>query len=302
MIIVTWNSEQDIESCLRALSAGVGADQYACIRTKGEHTGSPLPIRQSEYEVILVDNHSQDETVSLAMRCFPEVRIIKNFYNAGLSRAINQGAGLARGATSNGKYILLLNPDVVVMEDTIGKLYQFMEQRKDVGACGPRFLWPTGKVQYSCREFPNFRNLFLEFTGIGRIKKFSMWRMGYFSHDSVREVEQPMGSCLLVRKEVFDKVGKMNENYPIFMNDVDLCFRIKEAGYKLYFLPDANVIHYLGSSTCKVKRKMILEEHLSIYRYLKSHSRNHFLIGLYGFLLLTSAFYRILFSFFLTDI
>ncbi|MDI6839253.1 MAG: glycosyltransferase family 2 protein [bacterium] len=273
VIIVTWNSGEYIEGCLKALGL------------------EPASPSQGGYEIILVDNHSLDITVDLVRKNFLGVRIIENFSNVGLSRAINQGAKI-----SNGRYLLILNPDVVVMEDTVKKLYQFMQEREEIGACGPRFLWPTGRIQPSCREFPNFSNLFLEFIGIGRIMRFSKWKMGYFNHNSAREVDQPAGSCLLVRKEIFNKVGGMNESYPFFMNDVDLCYKIKRMGYKLHFVPEANVIHYLGGSTRKVRRKMILEEHLSIYRYLRDHFNNYFLIALYGFLLLISSFYRILFS------
>ena len=283
IIIVTWNSEEYIEDCLTAIK-------------KGESPTCP-------YEIIVVDNASQDKTVELVKEKFPNIRIplIENSSNLGLSKAINQGAKL-----STGKYILLLNPDVVVKENAIQELYQFMEQREDVGACGPRFWTPSGKLQRSCREFPSFKNLFTEFTGLGRITKCLSWKMWYFDYNvrTVREpplpseVDQPMGSCLLIRKKVFDEVGGMNPRYPIFMNDVDLCYRIKKAGHKIYFVPSANVSHYLGGSTRKVRRKMILEEHWSMYRYLKEHFKNRFLVALYALLLLVSAFYRILFSFF----
>ena len=288
IIIVTWNSEEYIEDCLTAIK-------------KGESATRP-------YEIIIIDNASQDRTVELAKEKFPDIRIplIENSSNLGLSRAINQGVKASHRLAPTSKYILLLNPDVVVKENAIQELYQFMEQREDVGACGPRFWTPSGKLQRSCRELPSFKNLFTEFTGLGRITKCSSWKMWYFDYNvrAVREpplpseVDQPMGSCLLIRKKVFDEIGGMNPRYPIFMNDVDLCYRIKKAGYKIYFVPSANVSHYLGGSTRKVRRKMILEEHWSMYRYLRDHFKNRFLITLYAFLLLVSAFYRILFSFF----
>lgn len=270
VIVVSWNSEEYIEACITAL-----------VRTAKE---TPL-------QIILIDNASKDDTVRIVEEKFSHIQVVKNSYNVGLSQAINKGAKLATG-----KYIMLLNPDVILMEDTIHKLYQFMEAREDIGACGPQFLWPNGKIQRSCRELPTFKNLFLEFSGIGRITKCSSWKMWYFNHKETREVEQPIGSCLMVRKELFDTLGGMDERYPIFMNDVNLCYRIKEAGHKLYFVADTNVLHYLGGSTRKVKRKMILAEHHSMYRYLRDHSNNRFLLTLYALLLLTSAFYRVLFS------
>ncbi|MBI4721648.1 MAG: glycosyltransferase family 2 protein [Candidatus Stahlbacteria bacterium] len=276
IIIVTWNSEEYIEACLYSLDP--------------------------QDEIIVIDNASKDKTVEKVNTLFSTVQMIRNSQNIGLSRAINQGAKIATG-----EYILLLNPDVVVMEDTIAKMCKFMlersgnpapagDDREDIGACAPRFLWPNGSVQRSCRELPTFKNLFIEFTGIGRLKKCPSWKMWNFNYTETKEVEQPMGSCLMIRKQVFDEIGGMNERYPIFMNDVDLCYRIKKAGYKIYFIAHANVIHYLGSSTRKVKRKMIIEEHRSMYRYLRDHFNNRCLVVLYGIILLTGAFARSLFS------
>lgn len=265
VIIVTWNSEEYVQGCLGSIG--------------------------DEHETVLVDNNSKDRTVEIVSQQFPLVHVIRNPRNMGLSRAINQGARLATG-----EYLLLLNPDVILMKSTIPKLYDLMESRKDVGACGPRFLWPNGRVQRSCRELPTFKNLFLEFSGLGRLLKCSSWKMWYFDHRESREVEQPMGSCLMVRRELFDRIGGMNEQYPIFMNDVELCYKMKEAGHKLYFVADADIVHHLGGSTRKARRRMILEEHRSMYRYLKTRFGNRFLVALYGLLLLTSTFYRTLFS------
>ena len=265
VIIVTWNSEQYVQACLRSISP--------------------------KHEIVLVDNNSKDRTVERASKGFPRVHIIRNPRNTGLSHATNKGAKSAAG-----KYLLLLNPDIILMENTIQKLHELMEKREDIGACGPRFLWSDGRIQRSCRELPTFKNLFLEFSGLGKLLKRSSWKMWRFDHKKSREIEQPMGSCLMVRKQLFDQIGGMNEQYPIFMNDVDLCYRIKEAGHKLYFAADTNVVHYLGGSTGRVKQKMILEEHRSMYRYLNTHLDNRFLTVLYGLLLLTSTFYRTLFS------
>ena len=299
IIIVTWNSEEYIEDCLTAIK-------------KGESPTRP-------YEIIIVDNASQDKTVECVEKWCQEetpyttetsditkkkksnIQIIENLSNLGLSKAINQGVRASHKLAPTSKYILLLNPDVVASENAISELYQFMEQREDVGACGPRFWTPSGKPQPSCRELPSFKNLFTEFTGLARLTKCSSWKMWYFNHSELREVDQPMGSCLLISKKVFDEIGGMNPRYPIFMNDVDLCERIKKAGYKIYFVPSANMNHYLGGSTRKVRRKMILEEHWSMYHYLRDHFKNRFLVTLYAFLLLMSAFYRILFSFFMRN-
>jgi GT2 family glycosyltransferase len=265
IILVTWNSEKYIEGCLNSID--------------------------KSYEIILVDNDSKDSTLKRVKTKFPYAKIIKNTINLGLSKAINQGAEIATH-----DYLLLLNPDVILKKDTIEKLCSFINSDKDIAICGPQFSYPNGKLQPSCRELPNFKNLFFEASGLGRLKCFHSWKMRYFDHKSTREVEQIMSSCLLIRKAIFNEVGGMNERYPIFMNDVDLCYNVREKGYKIYFYTDTGVIHYHGASTRKMGRKKIIEWHWSMYRYLKDHSENTFLVAVYGTLLFSSAALRVLFD------
>lgn len=270
IVIVTWNSEEYIERCLSS-------------------------IRNSEFEIIVVDNNSKDNTVKIIEDTFPHVKLIKNYYNSGYTHATNQGIKVA-----NAPFILLLNPDTAALGNALHKMLQFMQSKNDIGALGPQLLNPDGSIQPSCREFPTFSNLFPEIIGITRIRKrLSRWKMSYFDHNSLREVDQPMGSALLIRKEVIEKIGLLDEKYFNFMSDVDICHRIKKAGYKIYFWPDAKVLHNLGGATRKVKRKMILEEHWALYKYLKYNFTNRWLIFLYAFLLLAGAFYRILFYYIL---
>ncbi|HID93426.1 MAG TPA: glycosyltransferase family 2 protein, partial [bacterium (Candidatus Stahlbacteria)] len=208
IVIVTWNSEEYIDRCLSS-------------------------IGNSEYEIIVVDNNSKDNTVKIIEEKFPHVKLIKNSYNSGYTHATNQGIKVA-----NAPFILLLNPDTAILGNALDKMLQFMQSRDDIGALGPQLLNPDGSIQPSCREFPTFRNLFPEIIGITRIRKrLSRWKMSYFDHNSLREVDQPMGSALLVRKEVIEKIGLLDEKYFNFMGDVDICHRIKKAGYKIYFLP-----------------------------------------------------------------
>lgn len=268
IIIVTWQSEEHIENCLNSI----------------------LNSEPKSDEMIIVDNASKDSTANIVKTKFSQFKLIVNPVNTGLSKAINQASKIA-----SGKYMLILNPDVILNPYTLKTLHDFMESNDNAGSCGPQFIYPSGKLQPSCREFPTFKNLFSESFGLGKLKPSHSWRMRYFDHKTSQEVEQPMGSCLLVRKEVFDKIGGMNEKYPIFMNDVDLCFKIKKTGYKNYFLPQTSVTHYHGASTKKMGRKMIIEWHRSLYRYLRDHYDNKFLVALYGTFLFTGMAVRILF-------
>jgi len=249
IIIVTWNSEKYIRNCLDSILLSAGDLQY---------------------EIILVDNASTDQTTNIVEGLYPQVELIQNRRNAGYAKANNQGM-----EESQGEYLLLLNPDTEVLENALISMLQFSEENTQVGALGPRLLNPDKTIQPSCREFPTYTTLIWEFSGLSRIfpksKIFSRWRMGYFKFNQKREVDQPMGSCLLLRRAILQDVGIFDENFPMFFNDVDLCYRIKQAGWQIYYYPDAQVLHHKGASTGQVKRRMIWLSHVAFFRFFKKH-------------------------------
>jgi len=276
IIIITWNSEEFIEKCLKSI-----------FDTKG-------PI---DLEVIVVDNASQDTTTKIIERFKPEVRLISNQTNSGYAEGNNQGIEISKG-----DYILLLNPDIELKENCLKLTLDFLENHKDIDGSAPQLLNPDGSIQPSCREFPDFSILLWEFSGLSFIfpknRIFGRWRMGYFDFQSSREVDQPMGSCLLLRRKVIQKIGAFDEQFPIFFNDVDLCYRIKNSGGKLYFLPEAKALHYKGGSTRQAKPEMIISSHLGFFRFLskyKNGALNRILLYLSGILLFVTALFRIIF-------
>jgi GT2 family glycosyltransferase len=275
ILIVTWNSQDFIRNCLDSIFL--------------------LPDRVRS-EIIIVDNASSDQTVKIVREFYPEANLIENKSNSGYAKANNQGIEQAQG-----RYLLLLNPDAQLMDDSLSSMYELMEGNPRIGALGPKLLNPDRSTQASCREFPRFSTLIWEFTGLSRLlpnsRTFGGWRMGYFAFDRPREVDQPMGSCLMLRKETLEQVGSFDENFSMFFNDVDLCYRIKEAGWKIYFHPDAQVIHHKGASTRKAKRRMIWLSHLAFYKFFRKHRRgpaNRFLLLLFSIPLFLFALPRML--------
>jgi GT2 family glycosyltransferase len=276
IIIVTWNSEEFIRNCLDSILISAGS---------------------LSLEIIVVDNNSSDKTARIVEQFYPQVNLIQNKKNSGYAKANNQGIEEARG-----EYILLLNPDTQVLEDALSLMYEFMEENPKIGALGPKLLNPDKTVQSSCREFPTFSTLVWEFSGLSRLfpksSGFGRWRMGYFDFDKPREVDQPMGSCLMLRRETLDDVGIFDENFGMFFNDVDLCFRIKKSGWKIYFYPEPKVVHFKGASTRKAKTKMIWLSHLAFYEFFKKHKTgftSRLLLFIFLIPLILSAGVRILF-------
>jgi len=276
IIIVTWNSQEFIRNCLDSIFLSQG---------------------NISSEVILVDNGSSDQTAKIVEEFYPQVNLIQNKKNLGYAKANNQGIEEAKG-----KYILLLNPDTQVLEDALSLMYEFMQENPEAGTLGPKLLNLDKSVQPSCREFPTFSTLVWEFSGLSRLfpksKIFGRWRMGYFDFDKTREVDQPMGSCLMLRRETLEDMGIFDENFVMFFNDVDLCYRIKKKGWKIYFYPESKVIHSKGASTRKAKAKMIWLSHLAFYKFFKKYKTdliNRVLLFLFLIPLIFSAWVRILF-------
>ena len=249
VIVVTYNSKAFIGECLEALGPGAGA---------------------ASLETIVIDNGSLDGSADVAAS-FPAVRVIRRRRNDGFARAVNVGLLLARS-----RYVLLLNPDAVVTEGSILSLKDYMDSHADVAGVAPQLLNFDGTIQKSCREFPGLVTILGEFPPTPWLRKvfprLDRYRMGYFDHSMRRDVDQPMASCLLLRRETLDSVGPLDESMPIFFNDVDLCRRIREHGGRIVFNPEAKVYHYSGGST----RAMGIEKELrlarSMYRYMRKHS------------------------------
>jgi GT2 family glycosyltransferase len=248
VIIVTWNSSADIDACIDSINFG------------------------EEFEVIVVDNASNDATPALLSK-HHHLRLVENPSNLGYARANNQGIKLATG-----EYVLLLNPDTRVELGALDTLARYLDEHAAVGAVAPRLISPDGTTQFSVRSFPTAASLFWELVGLAylfpRSRVFGRWKMKYFDYSRTAEVEQPMASCLMVRKTVFDQLGGMDERFAMFYNDVDLSKRMADAGWKTVYVADARVVHRHGASTKQVRAKMIRESHRSAFRYLRKHDRS----------------------------
>ncbi|MEO0022204.1 MAG: glycosyltransferase family 2 protein [candidate division WOR-3 bacterium] len=253
IIIVTYNSAADIEACLKSVRPVV------------------------PHEVIIIDNASSDRTRQLLEQAVtsgahPQLRIIYNPANYGYARANNQGMALARG-----EYILLLNPDTVLFPDAIDRMVEYLDRHPEAAGVAPRLLNPDGTTQLSIRSFPTFSSVLWELTGLPRIfpncARINRWRRRDFDYEKFQYVEQPMASCLLLRRSILGALGGFDERFPIYYNDVDLCYRIYQQGSRLAYLPEAKVTHRLGASTSPLKTKMIYENHHSLFRFLSKYDR-----------------------------
>ena len=237
VIIVNYNVKYFLEQCL--LSALKAAERVST-------------------EIFVVDNNSVDGSVEMVQQKFPSVKVIANTKNTGFSKANNQGI-----RESKGEYVLLLNPDTVVEEDTFEKVVSFMDQHSDAGGLGVKMLDGTGRfLPESKRGLPTYDVAFYKIFGLSKLfprsKTFGKYHLGYLDENKTHEVDVLAGAFMLLRKSVLDKIGLLDEDYFMYGEDIDLSYRITKAGYKNYYFPETRIIHYKGESTKRTSVNYVL--------------------------------------------
>jgi GT2 family glycosyltransferase len=251
VVIVNYNVEYFLEQCLlsvrKAMQTVIG-------------------------EVFVVDNNSIDGSVKMVKDKFPEVKLIANKKNLGFSKANNQAMKMA-----SGEYVLLLNPDTVVEDDTFEKIVAFMDSHPDAGGLGVKMVDGSGKfLPESKRGLPTPEAAFYKMFGISKIfpksKRFSKYHLGYLNQNEIHEVEILAGAFMLMRKSVLDKIGLLDESFFMYGEDIDLSYRIIKAGYKNYYFPKTRIIHYKGESTKKSSVNYVLV----FYKAMVIFARKHF--------------------------
>lgn len=252
VIIVNWNTQNELRACLASL----------------QDTGDVSA------EIIVVDNASSDASVSMVQEEFPGVRLIVNQENAGFAKGSNMGI-----AASHGRYILLLNPDCVVSHGALETLVQFGDENKDAGILGLKVLNVDGTIQHSCRRSPTFGAVLFRNAVLGRIYPNNPYTREYllasWDHNSVKEVDWVSGAALVMRREMIEDIGMLDERFFMYCEDMDLGCRARESGWKVVYLPTAVVTHAKGRSSDKDPNRMIIEHHKSMYRYYMKHNAGH---------------------------
>lgn len=223
-------------------------------------------------EILVVDNHSVDGSVEMLQKRFPDVTVICNQKNVGFSKANNQAIRQAKG-----EYVLLLNPDTVVEEDTFEKCIRFMDEHREAGALGVKMLDGKGNfLPESKRAFPSPSVAFYKAFGLSRLfprsGTFARYHLGHLSPDETHEVEVLAGAFMFIRKETLDKVGLLDEAFFMYGEDIDLSYRIVKAGYKNFYLAETRIIHYKGEST----KKHSLNYVRMFYHAMIIFARKHF--------------------------
>ncbi|PUA39884.1 glycosyl transferase family 2 [Paenibacillus elgii] len=228
------------------------------------------------YEVILIDNNSRDNSVEAIREAFPSVHLICNDVNVGYSKANNQGMRVAKG-----RYVLLLNSDTVIQSDTLHTMIQFMDQHENIGAAGCKVVLPDGALDKACRRgFPTPSASFYYAFGFSKLfpdnPKFNQYQLTHLDQNKDYPVDCLVGAFMMVRKEAIDQVGMLDEQFFMYGEDIDWCYRIKQGGWNIYYYPYTQIIHYKGASSRRKPFKIIYEFHRAMYLFHQKHYRMNY--------------------------
>ena len=221
-----------------------------------------------ELEVVVVDNASSDDSLSRLQDYFGDrVRFIASAENNGFAAGNNQALRVVEA-----RYVLLLNSDTIVWENTLESIYDYMEDHKDVGACGCRVLLENGELDKACkRSFPNVKNSFFRLFHIPTNSADDNYNLDNLPDDEIYEIDCLTGAFMFMRKEALDTAGLLDETFFMYGEDIDLCFRIKNSGWKIIYYGESKITHLKGASSKKQKSKLIYEFYRAMYIYYKKH-------------------------------
>lgn len=251
VVIVSFNVQALLAECLASLYTSL-AD-------------SPLA-----HEVWVIDNVSDDGSVEMVQREFPQAHLIVNQENRGFAAASNQG--LAR---SQGRYILLLNPDTRVLDNAVGELVAFLEENPRAGMAGARLLYGDGSFQHSAFRFPGLAQLFLDFFPLHHRLLNSRLNGRYprrlYECGKPFPVDHPLGAAMMVRREVVEQVGPMDERFFMYCEEVDWAMRIRACRWEVYCVPEAEIVHHAGQSTKQFRDEMFIALWRSRFLLFRKH-------------------------------
>lgn len=246
IVVVNWNTRELLAQCLQSL----------------EDT-----VRESSFEVWVVDNGSSDGSVAMVQERFPWTHVIANAKNIGFVRANNQAI-----ARCQGHYVLLLNSDTEVLPGALDEMVRFMDAHPSAGVAGARLLNPDGTFQASHSPFPTLWGEFLMLSGLGR--RFVRPRYPSYGPEvekGAQQVDYVEGACLLVRREAVDEVAGLDEYVFMYAEDVDWCYRFAQAGWEVWYLPQVTIVHYGGQSSKQSQGCMEAELYRSRIYFFRKH-------------------------------
>jgi len=279
--IATLNACNYLRNCLRSIYEQPNYLQPAHTNAASHLLSSDQPsagLAVLSFELIIVDNGSADDTVDMLQREYPDIRVIQNGRNDGFAKPVNQGL-----RASSGEYLLILNPDTIILPGALNALVDYLKSQPKVGICGPKVLNRDGSLQKACRRGVSRPwAAFSYFSGLSALfpksKFFGGYLLSYLDENTTHDVDGVSGSCMLIRRNVIEQVGYFDERYFAYQEDADYCFQVKKAGWKIAYFPASQIIHYGGQGGSRVQPyRSIYEWHRSYYLYYRKNLAKDYL-------------------------
>ena len=250
IIIVNYNVRGFLEALLQSV----------------ERTADRLNV-----EVFVVDNHSTDGSVEMVRQNYPDVHLVQNPDNKGFATANNQALRAYRG-----RYACLVNPDVLLQEDTLRTMVRFMDDHPDVGAAGCKVLNPDGTLQLACRRsVPTPLSAFFKLTGLSQLfqknRVIGAYNLTYLDQDAIHDVDAVSGSFMVIRREAIDQIGLLDEAFFMYGEDLDWLYRMRQVGWRVCYVPTTRIVHYKGESTRQSRKWPSFEFYRAMYIFAQKH-------------------------------
>jgi len=249
IVIVNWNTGPLLRDCVRSLIEG----------------NADVP-----YALIVVDNASRDNSVQLLLSAYPDITLLQNQHNEGFARANNRGFAYCKAP-----FVLLLNPDTRLSNGALRRMRILLAEHQAWGCVGAQAVDAAGTLQWTCYHFPTLRSEFYELFWLSKFfprnRFFGRYLMSYWDHRTLREVDWVSGVCVMFRREILDRVGAFDEQYFLYGEDMEWCYRVRKKGYRIMYAPDVLITHYQGSSSDQVPIESLREKYTGRLRFFKTH-------------------------------
>ncbi|MEA3346113.1 MAG: glycosyltransferase family 2 protein [Chloroflexota bacterium] len=258
-IIVNWNVRELLRKCLHSLF-------------------NELTQSEMKAEVWVVDNASADGSAEMVRERFPQAKLIENETNLGFAAANNQALqtlGFATPYSPAPRYALLLNPDTVVVDSALATMMRFLDETPSVGVAGPKLLYPDGRLQHSAFTFPTLAQAFLDLFPLHpRLLESRLngrYPRRFYERGEPFSIDHPLGAAMMIRGEAIEQVGLLDERFRIYCEEIDWCMRFKGAGWGVYCVPRAEIVHHVARSTRQIEGEMFFELWRSRYQLFEKH-------------------------------
>ena len=285
IVIVSFNTRDLLRDCLHSLVSSSKFQVPSSRLLSVEHETWNVKPGTSNLEIVVVDNASTDGSAAMVRAEFPQAAVLEAPANIGYGPANNLGLRHVLASADAPRYILLLNPDTLMPPDGLARLVAFLDEHPEAGVVGPKLVRADSSLDLACRRsFPSPAVSFYRLVGLSRLfprsPHFGRYNLTYLDPDQPTEMDSGVGACMLIRREALEQAGLFDEAFFMYGEDLDLCYRLKQCGWRVHYYPAVQVLHYKGQASKQLADKATHEFYRAMLLFHRKHyARNTFFLG-----------------------